>query len=704
MSVDPSARRRARDTPPPMGVSLTPDGAEFAVLARHAESVDLCLFDDDGAERRVPLRRRAYGIWWDHVPGVGPGQRYGYRVHGPWAPHEGHRHNPAKLLVDPYARAVDGEVGWGPEVHGHQVDDRWSGDGTSRDDRDSAAYVPRSVVLDDGFDWSGDERPCVPLSETVVYEAHVRGLTMLHPDVPPEIRGTYAALGHPAVVEHLRSLGVTTLELLPIHAFTHEPHLVQLGLTNYWGYNTLSFFAPHPAYAAASDPAEVVTEVKSAIKALHAAGIEVVLDVVYNHTCEQAGDQGATLSWRGLDNLTYYRLDERGYDIDVTGCGNTLDLREPLVTRMVLDSLRHWVNEFRVDGFRFDLAPALARGKDDAYDPDHAFHVALRTDPVLSSVKLIAEPWDVGVHGWRTGQFPPPFAEWNDWFRDPVRTFWLADVGRDLDGHPGHGVRELATRVAGSKDLFGHEDRGPIASVNYVTAHDGFTLHDLTAYLHKHNEANGEANGDGHGDNRSWNHGVEGRTDDESVLAARRRSVRNLLATLLLSPGVPMITAGDEIGRTQRGNNNAYCQDNEISWVDWGLAPWQEELLADARALTALRREHPVLRPRDFPAYRPVPGRVRLRWFDESGEVMAEQQWVDPTRRLVQALFDSRHDGDEAGRPVLLVVNGGVDREDVTLPQVDGMSDWQLRWSSHTDDVVGGATSIALLTLPHPPG
>ncbi len=681
-----------------MGVTLTPDGAEFCLLARHADAVELCLFDEAGQERRVPLTRRAHGIWWDHVPGVAGGQRYGYRVHGPWAPHEGHRHNPAKLLLDPYAVAVEGQVSWGPEVHGHLVDDRWVGDGTTQDDRDSAAFMPRSVVLDDDFDWGDDRLPSVPFTETVVYEAHVRGLTMRHPGVPAEIRGTYAALGHPAVLEHLRGLGVTTLELLPVHAFTDEPHLVRLGLSNYWGYNTLGFFAPHPAYAAATDPAAVVRELKGAIKALHAADIEVVLDVVYNHTCEQAGHSGATLSWRGIDNRTYYRLDEGGHDIDVTGCGNTLDLRDPLVTRMVLDSLRHWVEEFHIDGFRFDLAPALARGRDDAYDRDHAFHVALRTDPVLSRVKLVAEPWDVGVHGWRTGQFPPPFAEWNDWFRDPVRTFWLPDVHRDLQGQPGHGVRELATRMAGSEDLFGHEDRGPIASVNYVTAHDGFTLADLTAYLHRHNQANGEANHDGHGDNRSWNHGVEGLTDDEQVLTARRRSARNLLATLLLSPGVPMVTAGDELGRSQQGNNNAYCQDNELSWLDWDLAPWQEELLADTRRLAALRREHPVLRPREFPTFEAVPGRVRLRWFDEHGEVMTERQWTDPRRRVVQALFDTRHDDDAGGAPVLLVLNGGVDPVEPALPEVHGLEDWSLRWSSHADGQVGAPTSLSVLT------
>ncbi|USQ79314.1 glycogen debranching protein GlgX [Ornithinimicrobium faecis] len=663
---------RRPDVPPALGVTVHNGTADVSVLAAHADAVELCLFDEEGAERRVALSRNAYGIWWDVVEGVRPGQRYGFRVHGPWAPEQGHRHNPAKLLQDPYAGAIVGEVRWGPEVFGHAVDDGWNGDGAVRDDRDSAAYVPRSVVVDHrAFDWGEDRSPAHSWTESVIYEAHVRGLTMQHPGIPEEIRGTYAALGHPAVVEHLRGMGVTTLELLPIHAFTHEPHLVRGGLVNYWGYNTMGFFAPHADYAAASDPQGVVDELKGAIKALHAAGIEVILDVVYNHTCEQGNDSGATLSWRGLDNATYYRLDERGHDIDVTGCGNTVDLRQPLVAKMVLDSLRHWVTEFHIDGFRFDLAPALARGRDDAYDPDHAFHVALRTDPVLSRVMLIAEPWDVGVHGWRTGQFPPPFAEWNDRFRDTVRTFWLPDTARALHGETGHGGRELATRFAGSADLYAGGDRGPIASINFVTAHDGFTLADTTAYEQKHNEANLEDNRDGHGDNRSWNHGVEGGTDDPEILAARRRSVRNLLATNLLAAGVPMITAGDEFGRTQGGNNNAYCQDNEISWLDWASADL--DLVATTTRLLELRRAHPALSPTEFQTFDAVPGRVRLRWFDTDGEVLTESQWNDPWLRSLAALLEAEEDA------ALVVLNGGLEEVTFALPEPGG---WQLAWSS----------------------
>ncbi|WP_114907101.1 glycogen debranching protein GlgX [Ornithinimicrobium murale] len=672
------------DVPPPLGVTLHNGTADVSVLATHAEAVELCLFDDDGAERRIPLSRKAYGIWWDVVEGVRPGQRYGFRVHGPWSPEQGHRHNPAKLLLDPYAGAIAGDVRWGPEVFGHVVDQEWNGDGAVQDDRDSAAYVPRSVVVDHGtFDWGQDSSPSRRWTESVIYEAHVRGLTMRHPDVPEEIRGTYAALGHPAVLEHLRDLGVTTLELLPIHAFTHEPHLVQGGLVNYWGYNTMGFFAPHAGYAAAQDPQGVVDELKGAIKALHGAGIEVVLDVVYNHTCEQGANSGATLSWRGLDNATYYRLDERGHDIDVTGCGNTVDLREPMVAKMVLDSLRHWVTEFHVDGFRFDLAPALARGRDDAYDPDHAFHVALRTDPVLSRVMLIAEPWDVGVHGWRTGQFPPPFAEWNDRFRDAVRTFWLPDTARVLRGETGHGARELATRLAGSADLFHRDDRGPIASLNFVTAHDGFTLADTTAYEQKHNEANREGNRDGHGDNRSWHHGVEGPTDDLDILAARRRSVRNLMATNLLAAGVPMITAGDEFGRTQGGNNNAYCQDNEISWLDWAAA--DADLVATTARLLELRRAHRVLRPPEFQTFEAVRGHVRLRWFGVDGEILTEGQWSDPALRTLGALFDGRDLVDspaDAADLVLVVVNGATEEVTVRFPDTGGAHPWRLEWDS----------------------
>ncbi|MGG5258397.1 glycogen debranching protein GlgX [Phycicoccus avicenniae] len=659
-----------RDLPPPPGVTLVAGGADVAVYAGHADSVEVCLFeagDVEGAsERRVPLRERAHGWWFGFVPGVGAGTRYNLRVDGPWDPERGLLHNPAKLLLDPCAGALEGGVTWGPELYGHTVDGSWHGELEQLSGLDSRGHVPRGVVVDHSFDWGGDRAPGRSRGEAVAYEAHVRNQTMLHPGVPEHLRGTYAGLAHPASVEHLLSLGVTAVELLPVQAFTHEPHLVRRGMVNHWGYNTLGFMAPHAAYAAARDPQGVVDEVKGMVKLLHAAGIEVVLDVVYNHTAEQSRS-GATLSWRGLDQRAYYRLDERGRDIDVTGCGNTLDLRHPVVCRMVLDSLRHWVQEYHVDGFRFDLAVALGRGRGDDFDPDHPFLVALRTDPVLSRVMLVAEPWDLGMHGWRTGQFPPPFLEWNDRFRDTVRRFWVGDVRAAAHGQPSHDARELATRLTGSRDLFGARDRGPTASVNFVTAHDGFTLADLVTYDHKHNEANGEDNRDGSDGNGSWNHGAEGPTEDADVLAARGRALRNLLGTLLLSSGVPMLTAGDELGRTQGGNNNPYCQDNEITWVDWDLAPWQEDLLATTRHLLAVRRALPVLRQRVWLTGREVDddGTLDVQWYAADGLPMGGR-WQDEGARVLQmALAPVEEDGQGA----LLVVNGSTRPVEVRLPE-----------------------------------
>ena len=610
---------------------------------------------------------------------MGPGQRYNVRVAGEWSPDTGQRHNAAKLLLDPYARAVEGEVRWGPEVYGHVVDDAWHGDGELRSDLDSRGHVPRCVVVDDEFDWEDDRPPNRSRSETVIYEAHVRNQTALHPDVPDELRGTYAGLAHPASVAHLTELGVTAVELLPVHVFTHEPHLVRRDMTNHWGYNTLGFFAPHPGYAAATDPQGVVDEVKGMVKLLHREGIEVILDVVYNHTAEQ-DRTGATLSWRGLDQRAYYRLDERGRDIDVTGCGNTLDLRHPVVCRMVLDSLRYWVQEFHVDGFRFDLAVALGRGRGDEFDPDHPFLVALRTDPVLSRVTLIAEPWDLGMHGWRTGQFPPPFMEWNDRFRDAVRRFWISDVRAQAHGQHSHGLQDLATRLAGSRDLFGHRDRGPTASVNFVAAHDGFTLADLTSYDHKHNEANGEDNRDGSNGNTSWNHGVEGPTDDPLVVAARARTIRNTLGTLLLSTGVPMLNAGDEMGRTQGGNNNAYCQDNATSWVDWDLAPWQADLLATTQHLVKVRQELPALRQRVWALGRQVhdDGSRDMEWYAADGTAMGSR-WDHPGTRVVQMYVAGAWMGAESA---LVVVNGGAHEHEVTLPAAPGVTAYRLLWDS----------------------
>ena len=683
------ALRRPAHVPPPYGATLTDDGAEFAVYAGHASGVRLCLFDDSGVERRVDMARHLHGTWSAAVPGVREGQRYGYRVDGIWDPSNGQRHNAAKLLLDPYTRAVDGAVDWSPEVYGNVVDASLAanGSGDIRDGRDSAAHVPRSVVLNGEFDWADVHPPMVAWSDTVIYEAHVVGMTHDLPGVPQELRGTYAGMGHRATIEHLQRLGVTSVELLPVQASASEPQVVQRGLVNYWGYNTLGFFAPHLPYAVTDDPVEAVAEFKEMVKSLHSAGIEVLLDVVYNHTCEQSARGGSTLSWRGLDSRAYYRLDERGEDIDVTGCGNTLDLRHPIVVRMVLDSLRYWVSEMHIDGFRFDLAVALARGLDDSYHPDHPFLMALRTDPVLADVKLIAEPWDLGMHGWRTGQFPTPFAEWNDRFRDTVRTFWLQDLARDAAGEPGHGVNELGTRIAGSADLFHDARRGPLASINLVTAHDGFTLADLTSYNSKHNEANGEDNRDGTDNNLSWNHGIEGLEGvSGEVETMRRRSMRNMLGTLIFSSGVPMLTGGDEFGRTQHGNNNPYCQDSEISWYDWDLAPWQSDLNEVTARLLDIRASHPVLRQRHFFPGQPTDGdnSPTLHWYAVSGHTMTADQWNDGHTRTLTVVFDGHHTGD--GR-LLLIFHGGASSASVTLPEQEGLSAWELLWDSRFEQV-----------------
>ena len=695
-----------RDLAPRPGVTLVEGGADVAVYAGHADAVELCLFDAGDkagtSERRIPLLERAHGWWFAFVPGITAGQRYNFRAHGAWSPDQGLRHNPAKLLLDPYAKAIEGKVRWGAEVYGHVVDVRWHGDGELISDLDSRGHMPRGVVVDDRFDWEGDVAPNRSRSESVIYEAHVRNQTALHPGVPPELRGTYAGLAHPASVAHLTSLGVTAVELLPVHAFTHEPHLVRRGLTNHWGYNTLGFFAPHGAYAAAKDPQGAVDELKGMVKLLHGEGIEVILDVVYNHTAEQ-GRTGAMLSWRWLDQRAYYRLDERGRDIDVTGCGNTLDLRHPVVCRMVLDSLRYWVQEYHVDGFRFDLAVALGRGRGDDFDPDHPFLVALRTDPVLSAVKLIAEPWDVGMHGWRTGQFPPPFMEWNDRYRDAVRRFWVGDVRSQRHHRRGHGLQELATRLAGSRDLFGHRDRGPTASINFVAAHDGFTTADLVAYDTKHNEANGEDNRDGSDNNGSWNHGTEGPSDDPQVIADRTLAIRNLMGTLLLSTGVPMINAGDELGRSQGGNNNPYCQDNGTSWINWDLEPWQQDLLDTTSHLIRVRQALPVLRQRVWALGRQVhdDGTRDMEWYAADGTPMGDR-WTQGSR-LVQLYVAGAWMGWDSA---LLVVNGGVEDVEVTLPEAPGVTTYRLLWDSTWsrprdggDPVVPGPVTVGATSL-----
>ena len=665
-------------TPHRLGVHLGAAGASVSVWAPHATGVDLCLFDAKGEESRIPLVGPEAGAWHAWVPGIRAGQRYGFRARGPWDPAQGHVYNHARLLVDPYARGIEGAIA-------HESAEGSASILSRPDDLDSAPFVPRGVVLAPAGS-PAVQGPRVPWADTIIYEAHVKGLTRAMPEVPAPVRGTYAALGHGAVVKYLQGLGVTTLELLPIHAFASETHLEELGLDNYWGYNTLGFFSPHAPYATASargkGPGAVADELRTAIAALHRGGIEVVLDVVYNHTCE-GGAGGRQVSWRGLDNRAYYRhLDgQPGVLDDTTGTGNTLDFGEPRVVQMALDSLRHWITDYGVDGFRFDLATTLGR-TGNGFESRHPFLVGITTDPVICGVKLIAEPWDVGLGGWQTGAFPPPMAEWNDRFRDSIRTFWLTDAERAQHKKVGHGVQDLATRLAGSSDVFGHGDpplsRGPVASINFVTAHDGFTLADLTAYRDKRNEANGEGGADGSPNNGSWNHGAEGPTDDGAILAARRRTARNLLGTLLLSAGVPMIVAGDEMGRTQGGNNNAYCQDNEISWLDWAVEPWQSSLRATTAHLVRLRSQHSVLRPTTF-----YEGRDRdetrrddLAWFSGSGQGESEQWWHDSSVRVLQ-MMRSLADGPDA----LIVINGYASPADVVIPADDGPP-WSLAWDS----------------------
>ncbi|MFF0194248.1 glycogen debranching protein GlgX [Streptomyces anulatus] len=660
--------------PMPLGARFRvgPDGVagtNFALWAGGAEAVELCLFDERGTETRCPLTELTHEIWHGFVPGVRPGQRYGYRVHGRWDPWTGARWNAAKLLLDPYARAVDGTFALPPEVYGHVRDwpDQHVAD-TVRDDRDSAPFVPKGVVVRDDDDWVEDRRPKTPWADSVIYELHVRGFTKLHPDIPPELRGTYAGLAHPAAIEHLTRLGVTAVELLPVHQFAHEDHLLRRGLRNHWGYNSIGYFAPHAGYSASGTAGQQVGEFKRMVHALHEAGIEVILDVVYNHTAE-AGELGPMLSLRGIDNRGYYRLrdDPRRY-ADYTGCGNTLHVVQPQVLRLITDSLRYWVTEMGVDGFRFDLAAALARSMHDV-DMLSPFLAVIGQDPVLRRVKLIAEPWDVGNGGYQVGAFPPLWTEWNDRYRDAVRDFWRGALPD---------VRDLGYRLTGSSDLYAWGGRRPYASVNFVTAHDGFTLRDLVSYEQKHNEANGEGNRDGTSDNRAWNCGAEGESDDPGINALRRRQLRNLLTTLLLSTGVPMLVAGDEMGRTQGGNNNAYCQDNATGWLDWSLLEqprWRELTELTARVLT-LRRTHPVLRRRAFFSGRAqAPDGLRdLAWFARDGREMTEGDWYAPAATL--GLYLSGRDipgRDARGEPVtddsfLAVLHAGAEPTVFALP------------------------------------
>jgi isoamylase len=639
---------------PPLGARLDAAGATFALFSSVAQAVDLCLFDADGSEHRFAMFAGDGYRWQGWLDGVRAGTRYGYRVHGPWDPGAGQRCNPSKLLLDPYARAVSGTVTWNDAILGHVP-----GDPDTPSDTDSAAFAPRGVLVDERFDWGSDQRPDTPLAETIIYETHVRGFTELAGDVPAPLRGTYAGLAQPAAIRRLTSLGITAVELLPVHQFVSDGTLINQGLSNYWGYQSIGFFAPHHAYSSAGDLGQQVTEFKSLVAALHAAGLEVILDVVFNHTPE--GNQwGPTLSMRGIDNAAYYRLtpDNRGY-VDDTGTGNTFDAHREPGLALVMDSLRYWVSEMHVDGFRFDLAAALARDASD-FDGAGIFLEAIGQDPVLSAVKLIAEPWDTGWGGYDVGAFPAGWSEWNGKFRDTVRDFW-----RSTDDT----LADFATRVSGSADLYGHAGRTPAASVNFVTCHDGFTLADLVSYDSKHNEANGEHNADGTGDNRSWNCGAEGPTDDAGIRALRRQQRRNFLATTLLSAGVPMIGGGDEIGRTQGGNNNAYCQDNAASWYDWTLAGTADDLTGFVAALCALRRRHAALRPRAYGGAAAGAGSAES-WFRPDGSPMTGADWQNPWSRAVTLLISPTPGADDD--QFLLIVNSWWQPLPVTLPELGG--------------------------------
>lgn len=597
----------------PLGATYDGEGTNFAIYAENAERVELCLFDDDNNEIRVRLEEITAFTHHGYVPGVGPGQRYGFRVHGPWSPADGLFFNPAKLLLDPYSKAIEGKVDWSDAVFAHQP---------ARPNRiselDSAPNMPRSIVIDSAFDWGDDKPPETPLYQSVIYETHVRGISILHPDVPPELRGTYAGIASEPIRNHLVELGISAVELMPVHHFVSEHALIERGLTNYWGYASVGYLAPHAAYSSSGDRGGQVREFKEMVKALHAAGIEVILDVVYNHTGE-GGTSGPTLSFRGIDNHTYYRIDPRNRRryIDYTGTGNSLNVRHPIVLKLIMDSLRYWVTEMHVDGFRFDLASALARELHDV-DKLSAFFDLIQQDPIISQVKLIAEPWDVGAGGYQVGNFPPLWSEWNAQYRDGVRDYWR---GTDW------ALANFASRFTGSSDLYGFSGRRPNASINFVTAHDGFTLADLVSFNHKHNAANGERGRDGESHNRSWNSGTEGPTDDEQIIELRRRRQRSILMTLLLSQGVPMLLGGDEMGRTQDGNNNAYCQDNETSWYDWMGA--DRFLLGFTKRLIGIRNDHPVFRRRRWFEGRKVHGaEVRdIGWYNTDGNPMSDDDW-----------------------------------------------------------------------------
>jgi len=653
----------------PLGATYDGSGTNFSLFSEVAEKVLLCLIDEGGQETRVPLEEVDGYVWHGYLPDVGPGQRYGYRVKGPWDPSRGLLCNPNKLLLDPYAKSIDGRIDWDPACFGHNIDDP-----ETRSELDSAPHVPKSVVHNPYFDWRVDYRPTTPLHETIIYETHVKGLTMRHPDLPEHLRGTYGGLGHPVIIEYLTRLGVTAVELMPVHQFAQDARLVKQGLSNYWGYNSIGFFAPHNGYA--SRQGEQVEEFKTMVRAFHEAGIEVILDVVYNHTAE-GNHLGPMLSFKGIDNAAYYRLvpDDPGHYFDTTGTGNSLNAGNPHSLQLIMDSLRYWVTEMHVDGFRFDLAATLAR---QFYEVDRlsAFLNIIQQDPIVSQVKLIAEPWDLGEGGYQVGNFPPVWSEWNGKYRDTVRDFWRGEPAT---------VAELASRLTGSSDLYQADTRRPVASINFVTAHDGFTLKDLVSYNEKHNHSNAEDNNDGENHNRSWNCGAEGPSDDPVVVRCRQSQQRNFLTTLLLSQGVPMLLAGDEMGRTQEGNNNAYAQDNKVSWFDW--EDIDEDLLAFTRRLIALRKEHPIFRQRRWFQGRPIRGSVDIAWFRSDGEEMSEEDFNTSHRRSLGMFLNGKaiQGRDLRGQSArddsfLVIMNANAEKVEWKLP-----SALELEWSVVVD-------------------
>jgi len=662
--------------PYPLGAAWDGKGTNFALFSEHATGVDLCLFDKQGRETRLPLTEISNFVWHGYVPSIGPGQRYGFRVHGPYKPLAGHRFNANKLLIDPYAKAIEGDVTFGSEIFGYDWDR--SDLDLSYSPKDDAESIPKGVVIDDTFDWEDDLLLQTPRHESIIYELHVKGFTQRHPDIPPNLRGTYAGLAHPAAISHLQSLGITAVELMPVHHFlAHPGHLQGKGLRNYWGYDSINYFAPYPGYSTSNNAAQQVIEFKQMVKALHQAGIEVILDVVYNHTGE-GNHLGPTLSLRGIDNVSYYRLVEKDmrYYMDFTGCGNSLNVRHPQVLKLIMDSLRYWVLEMHVDGFRFDLASALAR---ELYAVDRlaAFFDIIHQDPVLADVKLIAEPWDVGEGGYQVGEFPLLWSEWNGKYRDTVRDFWRGDESR---------LADFAYRFTGSSDLYESNGRNPSASINFVTAHDGFTLRDLVSYNKKLNEANGENNRDGESHNRSWNCGIEGETDDAEILVLRQRQQRNFLVTLMLSQGVPMLLSGDEMGRSQQGNNNAYCQDNEISWINWDLQEENEALLDFTRQLISFRRQHPVFRRRKWFQGRAIHGSGvnDITWHNPDGSAMREQQWNEGFAKAIAIFLNGEEiptPGERGERIIddsfLLFYNAHHEEMKFFLPEGLCHSEWE---------------------------